>query len=393
VELGHLLFFDKELSGNRNIACSTCHNPVYHTTDQLELSIGTGGTHPGPSRQLGPGAHFIARNSPDLFNRGLPQFTELFWDGRVEVTDQGLHTPAGASLPPGVSGVLAAQAMFPVTDRAEMRGQPGDTSFDGRHNELADIADGDLPAIWVAITARLLAIPEYQQRFQAAYPQVPLNQIGFEHAANAIAAFIATRWNFPNAPLDRYLRGDHSALSDSAKRGALVFFGKARCGRCHNGTLLSDMKFHDIAVPVFGPGFSGANDEGRVRVTNYVGDRFMFRTAPLRNVALTPPYMHNGAFQTLDRVVRHYIDPRASLRAYVAGNLDPRLQSTYQADPGVVETNIFYLDTTLATPLAISGSEKEDILAFLDALTDPDALSRLSDIPPGVPSGIPVFDY
>lgn len=393
VELGHLLFFDKELSGNRNIACSTCHNPAYHTTDALQVSIGTGGHHPGPSRTLGLGAHFIPRHSTDLFNRGYPGWAHLFWDGRVEQGANGIETPAGVALPSGVASLLAAQAMFPVTDRNEMRGEPGDTSFDGRQNELADIADGDFPAIWSGITARLLAIPEYRDLFQAAYPTVSLNQIGFEHAANAIAAFIATQWTFTDAPLDRYLRGDTEALSDSAKRGALAFFGKARCGQCHRGPLLSDQKFHDIAIPVFGPGFSGAADEGRSRVTQLPADRFRFRTASLRNVAITAPYMHNGAFQTLDRVVRHYIDARASMGAYASGNIDPRLQTTLVTDPAVVNVVVANLDTVIARGINITNAEKADILAFLEALTDPAALSRLSDIPTRVPSGIPVFDF
>jgi len=393
VELGHLLFFDKELSGNRNIACSTCHNPAYHTTDALQVSIGTGGHNPGPSRTLGPGAHFIPRHSTDLLNRGYPGWTHLFWDGRVEQGTHGVETPAGAALPSGVTSLLAAQAMFPVTDRNEMRGEPGDTAPDGRHNELADISDGALPAIWSGITARLLAIPEYRALFQAAYPGVPLDEIGFAQAANAIAAFISTQWTFTGAPLDRYLRGDTEALSDSAKRGALVFFGKARCGQCHRGPLLSDQKFHDLAIPLFGPGFPGAPDEGRSRVTQLAEDRFRFRTASLRNVAITAPYMHNGAFQTLDRVVRHYIDARASMRSYGAGNIDPRLQSTLVTDPAEVNVVLANLDTVIARGINISNGEKADILAFLEALTDPAALSRLSDIPARVPSGIPVFDF
>ena len=110
----------------------------------------------------------VPRNSQELFNRGYPQFTSMFWDGRVAAEPGGgFHGPGGVVLPPGLSGVLAAQAMIPVTTRLEMRGEAGDP------NELGPIDDADLPAIWAALMARVLAFPEYVALFQAAYPTVP----------------------------------------------------------------------------------------------------------------------------------------------------------------------------------------------------------------------------
>src|SRR5262249_38762552 len=82
VTLGQALMFDKILSGNRDISCATCHDPAAHTTDGLSLSIGTGGVGTGPARTLGTAHQFIPRNAPDLFNRGYPEFTSMFWDGR-----------------------------------------------------------------------------------------------------------------------------------------------------------------------------------------------------------------------------------------------------------------------------------------------------------------------
>src|SRR6266508_962584 len=116
VDLGQALMFDKVLSGNRDIACATCHNPVSHAGDGLALSIGTGGSGLGPSRTLGPGRQFIPRNAPTLLNTGLNN-PYLFWDGRVSGFGFGgggpFQTPAGAALPSGLPTLLAAQAMFP----------------------------------------------------------------------------------------------------------------------------------------------------------------------------------------------------------------------------------------------------------------------------------------
>src|SRR5207247_1293080 len=116
--------FDKILSGNRDVACATCHQPAEHATDGLSLAIGTGGTGLGASRTLGPGRQFVPRNAPSLLNTGLGLFY-VFWDGRISRFGQvpgGFTTPAGRSLPSGLPNILAAQAMFPVTNRREMRG-------------------------------------------------------------------------------------------------------------------------------------------------------------------------------------------------------------------------------------------------------------------------------
>src|SRR6059036_2820743 len=106
VDLGQALMFDKVLSGNRDIACATCHNPVTHAADGLALSVGTGGTGLGPSRTLGPGRQFVPRNAPTLLNAGLGSFY-MFLDGRVSGFRSGpFQTPAGAALPPGLPSLL-----------------------------------------------------------------------------------------------------------------------------------------------------------------------------------------------------------------------------------------------------------------------------------------------
>src|SRR6266699_99316 len=128
VDLGRSLFFDKILSGNRDVACASCHTPMAHTGDGLSLAIGTGAVRVGTTRTLGPGRQFTPRNAPSLLSAGLQPFY-LFWDGRVSEFGGGasrFSSPAGAALPSGLASVLAAQAMIPVTNRVEMRGNAGD---------------------------------------------------------------------------------------------------------------------------------------------------------------------------------------------------------------------------------------------------------------------------
>ncbi len=116
VDLGRSLVFDKILSGNRDIACATCHDPLHHGTDGLSLAIGTGGTV-GLARTLGPGRQFVPRNAPSMLNQGLRPFY-LFWDGRVSGFGAGPFTsPAEVVLPSGLPNILAAQAMLPVLNR------------------------------------------------------------------------------------------------------------------------------------------------------------------------------------------------------------------------------------------------------------------------------------
>lgn len=390
VELGRLLFFDKVLSGNQNIACSTCHHLAYHSTDMLTLGIGTGGFRNGTSRRLGTG-RFVPRNTSDLYNKGLPAFGALFHDGRVGYRDGRLESPAVNGLPP-LRSALAAQAMFPVAGRDEMRGYPGDTTRSGAANELALLDDASFELIWAGLTRRLLAYPEYLDLFLAAFPGLDSTDVGFEHAAEAIAAFERAAFTQLDAPFDRYLAGDRSALTDSAKRGALLFYGRARCAGCHGGALLTDQQFHNIGVPQLGPGqgIDAPLDIGRAGVTGRAEDRFAFRTPSLRNVLLTGPWMHNGAYATLESVVRHYRDARAAYRDYDPGQLDPRLVSSAQLDPATQAAVLATLDTSLVTPLALRDADVPLIIAFLKALTDPAAFIQLEEIPDRVPSGFPV---
>ncbi len=391
IALGEALFFDKELSGNRDTSCATCHHPLMHTSDGLSLPIGVGGHGLGSAREMGSDRDFVPRNSPDVFNRGDPAWVTMFWDGRISGSpEMGFSNPAGMMLPHGLENILAAQAMFPVTSLDEMRGQPGDEDkFD---NELADLPEDDPTAVWDALMKRLLAIPEYVAMFRAAYPHDARNELGFQHAANAIAAYEAITWTMTDSPWDQYLAGDDSAISNAAKRGAILFYDEAKCGFCHGTNLLTDQDYHNIAVPQLGPGKDDEQllDYGRWHVTQNSDDKFAFRTPPLRNVALTGPYMHNGAYPDLESALRHHLNPAGALRNYDPEYLSPELQETCQMDEATHQAILETLDPLVLTPLELSDEQIADLLAFLQALTSPSAVDLRADIPAAVPSGLPV---
>ena len=398
VDLGRALFFDKVLSGNRDVSCSTCHSPGTNTGDGLSLAIGTGAVQSGGTRTLGPGRQFTPRNAPSLMSVGLGPFY-IFWDGRV--SEEGgfakFRTPAGSALPAGVSNLLAAQAMIPVTNRVEMRGNAGDRDVFGNANELALYADDQFAQIWSATMRRLLAISGYVQKFSAAYPGVPQDRLGFEHAANAIAAFETQTFTKSNTAFDRYLARDDNALSVEAKQGALLFFGRGRCSTCHNGPLLGGQSFANVAIPQLGPGTgkSAPLDAGRgeADITGFPqAPRFFFRIPPLRNVELTAPYMHNGAYRTLETVVRHYSNVDSAVKSYDVSQLDPALRATYHGDATTINTLLSSLDGRLRPPFTLSPDDQKALVAFLTSLTDPSARDMSAAAPASVPSGLPIRD-
>ncbi len=390
VELGQALFFDRILSGNLDVACATCHHPLLAIGDGLALPVGAGTPTVGELgffREKGADREFVPRNAPEVFNRGSVHWTSQFWDSRVEEVGDMLITPAGANLPQGLDTVLAAQAMFPVTSRDEMRGSLADVA---EGNELAAIADDDLPAMWQALMDRLLSTAGYPELFAAAYPEVAGDDLGFQHAASAIAAFEAAAYGYDDSPFDEYLRGDLAALSESQKRGALLFYGQAGCVDCHAGTLLTDQQHYNLAVPQLGPGKDPLTglDFGRFGVTGDGQDLFRFRTPPLRNVTATGPWMHNGAFSNLQDAVIHHLNAAKSLRKYKANKqlLQEELVATVVDDETTNETLVEELDLPESK---LSGRELKDLLSFLDSLTVPDLQERLLlTIPASVPSGL-----
>jgi cytochrome c peroxidase len=334
-----------------------------------------------------------------VLNMGLGLFYTL-WDGRVneEFTPGQFRAPAGVTLPAGLNNLIAAQAMFPILNRVEMRGAPGDVDVDGNPNELAAIHDTNSKAVWQGTMARLLALQEYVAKFNAAYPSVPTGQLGFQHAANAIAAFEISTFTRKNSAFDRYLARDNSALTEEQKRGALLFFGKGQCSTCHQGALLGGRQFVNIGIPQIGPGVGAAAplDIGRAEhmpVSSQSFYRFAFRVPTLRNVELTAPYMHNGAYESLERVVRHYTNPDSALRNYDVLQLAPALRAQVHNDAATIADVLKTLDSRFKfSPIQLNGEEQTQIVAFLKSLTDPAARNLASVVPARVPSGLSVRD-
>ena len=406
VELGRMLFFDKELSGNRNISCATCHSPVIATVDGLSINVGTGGRGLGILRDAGvfpPTAHDPqsrgARNMTPLFNLGHREFQRLFWDGRVQVDrniPQGFATPAGANLPFGFDNALASLSVFAETDIQEMTGQPGT-------NELADASlSGPHIPVWAALMERLRNIPEYVELFTAAFPEVDNDseQMTIVHVGNALSAFQGTAFRSDNSPFDRFLRGDKKAMSKNALSGMRLFYGEASCSDCHSGLFQTDHDFHAIGMPQIGPGFGdGANgyeDFGREGFSANSNDRYRFRTPSLRNVFLTGPWGHDGFFNSLEAVVRHHMSPLESLN-----NADPTqcvLPSRVDldaadlgafTDPAVTQAIGHAIEIEVPQ---LSDSDIGLVLDFLQALTDPSAQDLRLTVPKRVPSGLPLAE-
>lgn len=393
VQLGRALFFDKILSGNKDIACATCHQPSVALTDRLSLAVGTGGTGLGASRTLGEGREFVPRNSPTLLNAGLG-LPYMFWDGRLTRHGNGtlIAQQDTVFLPNIFSKPLAAQAMLPVLNRQEMRGAMGDVDVLGEPNELAAIEDGQHEAIWAAIMDRLLAIPEYVQMFERAFPDTPTLLLRFDEAAQAMAAFQRETFTRADTPFDRYLSRDDAALTAQQKRGALLFFGEAQCSSCHNGPFLGGEGFANVGAPQVGPGVGRRKplDLGRFEVDDFEHYQFAFRIPPLRNVELTAPYMHSGAYATLEDVLQHYKDVPRAMSSYDVTQLAPALRDSYHGDNATIVDVFETLDGRLQQPLDFTSTEIRELIAFLNALTDPSARDLNSIVPDRVPSGLPV---
>lgn len=341
VALGRLLFWDPILSGQKDVACATCHHPDFGYADGLALSIGANGVGLGPARAFSAGhpSRPVKRNSQTVLNvafNGLtagtastPAAAPMFWDLRVHG--------------------LEAQALEPLKALEEMRGS-------------AFAEDRAIPAV----LARLNGVAEYRRLFARAFGAN--SAVTEQNLGRALAAFqrtlIAT-----NTPFDRYMRGDTTALSPEQLRG-MERFGSAGCIQCHGGPMFSDFAPHVLGVPD-----SAALPESDAGVNH----AYAFRTPSLRNLGSTAPYMHNGAFATLPEVINFYQrvsrdgGGRGGRGGRGAQALNPHV-SRDQVDP-------------LARGLRMGGRGQRDLIAFLGALNDP-AFDRA--VPDRVPSGLPV---
>ncbi|MHA4741729.1 cytochrome-c peroxidase [Dyadobacter sp. MSC1_007] len=330
VQLGRLLFFDPILAGNKDVACATCHQPEFSYAEFLETSIGVNGVGRGSKRffQNPNDIPFVKRNSQSILNAAFnsikndepyhPESAAMFWDSRAKSLEE--------------------QALFPIKTFEEMRG----------HGYQEDRVVDE-------VVTRLKAIPEYRRLFATAFngDTEPVNP---NNLAKAIAAYERTLIA-NNSRFDQYMRGDSSALTTGEKEGLNLFL-KAGCAKCHSGPMFSDFKLHTLGVP--DTPNRGESDTG--------GDKnYGFRTPTLRNLRYTGPYMHSGAFKTLDQVLLFYED-------LAGGKIENPKVEMYQMD-------------TLINDLNVKFKDIDRIVEFLNALND-DSFDKT--IPGKVPSGLPV---
>ncbi|MEM8789449.1 MAG: cytochrome c peroxidase [Pseudomonadota bacterium] len=394
-EVGRLLFFDPILSGNRNIACATCHHPRLGTGDGLSLGLGQGAEGLGPERVAGPTVlKRIPRNAPPLWNLGAREIDVLFHDGRLSVSDvfgTGFNSPVEENLPAGVTSILAAQALFPMVARFEMAGHRED-------NEVSVAAHRRMQEAWPLVAKRVRSIPEYERMLRLAYRDIEAREdIDIVYIVNALADFMNAEFQSFDSPYDRFLAG--VPLPAAAERGRRLFFGDAGCSGCHAGRLLSDQGFHALALPQFGPGRTRLfdpmpRDVGRMGETDRLEDAYRFRTPMLRNVALTAPYGHNGAYATLEGIVRHHLDPAGGFAGWDRRQVVlPRVARLGQVDflnladareQARLRARVDIL------PRQLGDAQVADLVAFLQALTGTDSVKGRLGVPDTVPSGLKV---
>ncbi|MGR3501192.1 cytochrome-c peroxidase [Pseudaestuariivita sp.] len=397
--IGRNLFFDKVLSGNDNISCSTCHHPALGTGDGMALPLGEGGVGLGHTR-IATDTNIplmrVPRNAPPLFNLGARGFEVFFQDGRMTRDRDapfGIQMPKGNTLERRMPTMLSAQNLLPILNVEEMAGQPDENAIGLAVAENRLTGEG---GAWDLIAKKVEAIPEYRQAFDWIIgPDEPLH---ISHIGIALSSFISYEFRAANTPFDRYLRGDNGALTDVQMQGMELFYGDAGCASCHSGTLMSDFGMHALALPQFGPGkrenpdFPHA-DEGHMRASGAYKDIYTFRTPMLRNVALTAPYGHNGAFTSLEGIVRHHLNPIQSLgtfdRDQVLLHDVPSFTDDWVALDAVNETLQIAAAVSIA-PVELEDAEVDALLSFLEALTDPVAITGRLGIPLSVPSGLSI---
>jgi cytochrome c peroxidase len=346
VDLGHLLFFDPILSGPRDVACSTCHLPALAFTDGRQFPSGAGGVGLGADRTIPSPSPLreMPRNSPTVLNAGL--------FGRLGTSP----TTNGTMFWGGTAFGIEDQTLNPISADNELRGlvYPKAAALD-------------------SVLARLRAIPGYADRFADAFPDVanaypdqPDRLITATTLRRALAAYLRELVT-PAAPFDAFMNGDDGALDDAQRRGLDLFVGKADCVECHRGPMLSDFSMHVTGAPQSGIGrdTTPGDDMGWGEVG---GTRYAFRTPPLRQVSLTPPYFHAGTHNTLGDVVRFKNAGASGYAKVKPTDLDPAVRALGLTDPEIA-----------------------DLAAFLESLTDLTTIQGpLFQPPPEVPSSLPI---
>lgn len=438
-DLGRLLWFDKIHSLNRDNSCGGCHSPTNGMGDAQPMAIGVQNNNVVGPHRMGPRNQ---RRTPTVVNTAL--FPRLMWNNRFESlsgdpfdASQGFGFPApeedirfsaAENKLHGVTHLLQAQAHMPPTELIEVGGftgtcpggvpdpllGPRNCQFDVPNSSALPVPLPDAsgfrnePIRQVALAA-LNDSPAYRHLFGKVFKEIKKGApIDFFHFGKAIAEF-EFDLVFADAPIDRFARGHDNAMTDSEKRGALLFFGKANCASCHrvdgkSNEMFSDFKEHVLGVPQVFPQFGvntgdfifsgpGENEDfGREERTGDPADRYKFRTAPLRNLAVSPGFFHNGAFVKLADAIWFHLNVVAGAESY-----DPN-EAGVPADLAqvgpVIEKSL--VAPSLKKPIKLKNSEFRDLVRFVRTglLDDRVRKSNLCGIiPRTVPSGLPVMEF
>jgi cytochrome c peroxidase len=351
-EIGAVLFQSTRLSLNGDTSCQTCHLDRFASADGLPNAVGTRGQGEGRER-LAHGGDIVPRNVLALWGRGSRGFNTFFWDGKVQLTDEGIVSQFGQAAPSDDPLVVAVH--LPFVEQRELVRPDDAISETYEHEDVAAAAE-----IYAILAERVRRDPELGPPLANA-AGVDLEEIEFFHVAEAVAAFIRTRFTVTETPFHSFVAGEDT-LNAAQVRGGLLFYGKARCGTCHSGPLMSDLAFKVMPFPQVGFGRNGFGvDYGRFNFTRDPEDLYRFRTPPLINVTRTGPWSHSGAVADLRTMVRLHVDP---LHAYSGRERNER-----QRREDLARIIAWGAEAPLPEPL--SDSEIDDIVSFLASLETP----------------------
>lgn len=409
-QLGKLLFFSKTLSGQGDVACVSCHHPFLGGDDDLSLSIGVNPIDAdtlGLARKNLQGEILVPRNAPTTFNSSLWQ-RRLFHDGRVERINDFSKLPARISTPdesfgdvdPRATSLVQAQAGFPVTSEHEMRSLYKDSS--SNESLRAALVSNLVESVHKKKKQSPDAIT-WRELFLQVYPQDENKNLhlllDFKRVQHLLGEYEKSQV-FINTPWKKFLEGDKGALSSSAKKGAVLFYtevdqGGAGCVSCHAGSFFTDESFHVSAFPHIGTGIDiKDNDTGRFLRTGIPDDRYAFRTPSLINVEMTAPYGHNGAFNTLEQVIRYHLNPEQGMKVFdfSLGHLPQKgidnknsIEHSQKALSQYLRAQKQGINKLVA--VSLSDDEISQLVDFILSLTDP-CTKDIECLKPWVPSSM-----
>ncbi len=472
IDLGKSIFFDKHLGLHQDNSCAGCHSPTAAYGDTQPIAIGVQSNDIVGSKRTGPRNQ---RRTPSIINTAF--YPALMWNGRFSSNSEDpfdnrkgftFPLPEGGNLFPAsdkrYTHLLAVQGHIPFTEQPEMAGfnSLGNTPFvmprfmplsstikldtaklyskrflspsENQTHETPDFSQFEdqigkpvphgFPSVVSlnapirhAVLTEINSISDYREKFGKIYPSVKDgNGIEFWMIGEVLAEFQIAQ-TFANAPIDKFAQGDTKALNDASRRGAILFFGDAKCVECHavsgkSNEMFSDFKMHVAGIPQISPKFGkgtgnvpfrnankelsnkGNQDLGLWDFTEKEEDMYKFRTSPLRNIGLQPAFFHNGAFSRLTDAIKYHSNTVAMSKTYNAAQAG--VPKDLQGNIGPIDPVIQRLAPQLKQPYKLSESQISDIADFLSVgLLDERAKPQnlMKDIPASVPSGAPLQQF